>query len=619
MSNTLFIQPFLSPILAVGIYSFLGMIQFAAFFKSGSISLLGNGIHCCIAIIATCVIFIGVRIKKETVASSLLQLLMGLSGLGVVILSIDQLWFSSLGIKERFIVTGVAQLDRLWPSIFRINKEYLAVGVAIVSILLCTLLFIYQQFNGNRNHNLTILAQAADSGIHIATSFFMFVAVIAGNFGYSVVDGVIGILIGFIIMINSYTPIQGGHAKLILITLNEKPYRHKELVNLFDRIAMRFGSTEYLDDSPHSIFGSKKQRHIWQIEKTLEYLVEEELIQQEGDVYLLTETGKEQAEKAAKGMAYAFKFWRFIDKPSLSPILSLITHFCLGTIKLVGFFIIGSVSLLSDGLDSLMDGISAIVVGISMKVKREIEATYLLLLLMLITGAGTLWQSIERLLNPIALEKETLAFGIAIASIVICTLLYFYQRYSGYKNQNLAILAQSEDSRNHVLNASLVLVAILAGTFKLYFIDGIVGCFIGFLILRGAYELFKDLRAKSQGEDINYDKYKLGIWKYYDRVQSKVLDLWIIKQVEKESMTFPALEQAFNEDFRPFVMIHPEDDPYILDFPHTKEQLQKSIQKMIELGFLEEDGQILCITEAGSIKLHEEIKKRGRRSRSHRY
>lgn len=580
-------NPNFAPIIVIAIHTILGAINLFIFSKTGSISLLGNGIHSLTTIIATVVMVLALRAQKEPSAYPVIQLVMGICGLGVMFLAIDRLWHQTLIIKE----------------------EILLAEIALLSVFLSTLLFLYLEFSGNQNQDLVILAQASDTALHIASAGMVFLVAIAGYFDFFLVDGILGIFVALLIMISTFKTIQEGDTKLLLLLLNEKPAPHKELIEAIPRLGMRFGSTAFLVEHSHPIFGSKMRRHVWRLEKALTYIVDEDLVQKEGEVYSLTETGKVEAQEASKKMAYAFKAVRTLTKPTNSPILSLITHICLGTVKLFGFFIIGSVSLLSDGLDSIMDGVSAIVVGISMKIKQEVKATYLLLFLMLITGAGTLWESIARLLHPIALVEEFLAIKIAGASIVICTGLYFYQRFLGYRNQSLAILAQSEDSKNHVLTASLVLVAVFAGFYKLYFIDGVVGCFIGILILRGAYELYSDLRAQSQGDEIDYEKYKLGIWKYYDRLQSKVLGLWILQRLGNESKTLIALEKAFNEDFRPFVMIHPEDDPYTIEFPHTKEQLQKSIHTLTELGFLIENKQVLCLTEAGKHKLEEERKK----------
>ena len=391
--------------------------------------------------------------------------------------------------------------------------------------------------------------------------------------------------------------------KLVLIALNERPHNKQEIIDIIKRLAMRFGMAVFLEETG-------KIEEFSKIEQALTYLVHENIatVDQHG-IYSLTEKGEIEAQKYSKGLLKFFGLLRYSANPSISPILSLIIHLFLGTVKLLGFFIIGSVSLFGDGLDSLMDGISSIIVGLSMKIRKEKHATILLLILMLVTGITILYQGIERVLFPAALEEGTLAVTIALISIIFCGLLYFYQRFSGYYNKSLAILAQSEDSKNHVLNAFLVLIAIVANIGNIFIVDGLVGCFIGFIILRGAYEIYLDLKAQAQGETIDYEKYKLGIWKRYDNLQNKVLDLWILHSVRGEVNSLELLEAKFDEVFQPIIIGERENQRQIWKSPQQKEQLFERIQELKESDFLAEENHILQLTDKGRLKLEGEVEK----------
>ncbi|MFX1538243.1 MAG: cation diffusion facilitator family transporter [Promethearchaeota archaeon] len=400
--------------------------------------------------------------------------------------------------------------------------------------------------------------------------------------------------------------------KLILIALNQRPHEKQEIIDIIKRLAMRFGMAIFLEDTGNIEEFSK-------IEQALSFLVHENkvTIDQHG-IYSLTEEGEIEAQKYSKGLLRSFNMLRHLVRPSFSPILSLIIHFFLGTLKLVGFFLIGSVSLLGDGLDSLMDGFSSVIVGLSMKIRQEKHATVLLLILMLITGISILYQGFERVLYPVALEEGTLAITIAIVSILLCGLLYLYQRFSGYYNRSLAILAQSEDSKNHVLNASLVLIAILASFGNIFIVDGLVGCFIGFIILRGAYDIYLDLKAQSQGENIDYEKYKLGIWKRYDNLQNKILDLWILHSVNQDVNTLKSLEEKFNDVFQPIIIGARKQQNQVWKSPQRKEHLQERIQDLKESGFLKEENQILLLTEEGILKVEREVQNIQKKTTSRR-
>ncbi|MFX1255539.1 MAG: cation transporter [Promethearchaeota archaeon] len=389
--------------------------------------------------------------------------------------------------------------------------------------------------------------------------------------------------------------------RLVLIALKESPLTYQQIISLPSRLTLSFGFDVFfyeLENIPE----------VLRIEEGLSSLVKDGLIQFDGEVYSLTELGREQAEEYSKGIYKFFQLLNFISKVSLPPILSLVFHLFLGTLKIAGFLFTGSVSLLSDGIDSVMDGITSIGVSIGIRIKKEAAITYLLVLLMIISGLSILLEGVTRVIFPLVLEEESIVVIIAIIGILLCLFLYFYQRFIGVYRQNLAILAQSTDSRNHVFNGLLVLVAVVAGNFQLYFIDGLVACFIGLLILKGAYELFQDLRAQAEGEEIDYEKYKLIVWKRYDQMQDRTIGLWLLHKVQNGSSTLGTLKHAFDEDFQP-IIIRTGEDEQIIQSPHKKTHLKKQIKKLEEEGLLKEYYEMIEITEKGTTYLKEKMEK----------
>lgn len=487
------------------------------------------------------------------------------------------------------------------------NSEILIIFSLIILILL-SVNYFYQLFIGLRNKDLIILSLAHDYPLLMGVfGLLMFIGISSFmNLYYLEIDFICAIIISIFVIGNNIEIIDEGHAKVMLVLLKEGKKTHFDLVNSFEKFSLRFGSTTYLQERGKNFSKeARKQYSILSIEKSIQYYVEKYYIQYDNEYYRLTESGIKEANKTAKGMSFAFRIIKTLLKPEISPILSLLLHLILGIWKLFGFFVIGSVSLLGDGIDSLMDAVSAIVVGIAMRFDQEVKATYLLLVLMLITGFGILIQSIDRLLNPIPLEEENLAIIIAVVSMIVCSLLYFYQRYSGWNNRSIAILAQSEDSKNHVLNAFLVLVAVLATNIDIYIIDGIVGCFIGFIILRSALELYQDIKAMNNGEEVDYDKYKLGMVKSFHKLQKNVLDLWVLKNIYDGKKSTKELLQKFDDDYSPFVIVvdkkDGEKEKYTWNAPHSVDQIESTIEKLYKEGFIDKnlDNEILRLTLKG--------------------
>ena len=190
----------------------------------------------------------------------------------------------------------------------------------------------------------------------------------------------------------------------------------------------------------------------------------------------------------------------------------------------------------------------------------------------------------------------------------MCLSLYFYQRYSGYINQNLAILVQSEDSRNHVLNATLVLVAFIGNSIDLLIIDGLVGFFIGIMILRGAYELYQDLTCLKNGEDVDFEKYKLGITRGFDRFRLKMFDNWILFQIYRGYSTILQLTNQFQIAFRPIQIKHSNGDFYNINFPFKHEDLNIKLKKLSEENFIQVQEEIVKLTDKGTKRIESEIR-----------
>ena len=412
------------------------------------------------------------------------------------------------------------------------------------------------------------------------------------------------IFFGFICF-SKIREISGGRDTFhIHVMLAERPYTHEEILNIDKRIAMIFGAPMFLSqDNEHD----KVLR--WRIELAVMSLMKKGLIEERSDKYHLTEEGKELANKEASQMIRFFRFIQKLVHPAISPIISLFLHLFLGSLKIFGFLVTGSIGLLGDGLDSAIDGVSSIVVGIAMRINREAEATYLLLALMAITGGSIIISSSERLLNPAPLQEGSLALVIAGISIILCLGLYLYQRYSGYYNQSLPILTQSEDSKNHVLNASLVIIAVIASFFQVYFLDGIVGCFIGILILKGAWAILQDLRKLNQGGLINYEKYKLGAWKFYSNFRLGMLDTWILHQISNGITKQLELLNSFEKEFQPLKICTPDGDCFTFNYSYDKNTLLDHLKQLQVDEFIIEDINSFSLTELGEKKI---LKQKGR-------
>lgn len=575
-------NPKISVIVFLSGYLVLWWLKVVGYIFTDNLILLADSFSSVFGVLTIIMISIAPKIKYELIVIRSIQIIFVLTGIT----------FSLIGVSRTLKPIENASVSIIFPIV-----------CMLIVIGLCLFLFFHLGESVNDDAEISVYKKKIKGDWFIpalillpiiaeSNGIYFFEGLIIFSFGITILGEVIRLNIG------RYT----GH---VLIFLNERPHSYQEISEIDNRIAMLFGAPMFMYNHDPT--------HTWWKDKGLAYLEKKGYIKKDDMIYSITEKGKLPADDSAKGMIKFIRFVKSLTKPVISPILSLFLHLLLGTVKIVGFVITGSVGLLGDGLDSAIDGVSSIIVGIAMRIRKETQATYLLIFLMLITGSTIILTSISRLLNPVALEEETLAILIAIFSIFLCFLLYLYQRYSGYINQNLAILAQSEDSKNHVLNAFLVLIAVGAGYYKLNFLDGLVGCFIGIIILRGAYEVFKDLRSMNQGGTIDFEKYKLGIWKGFSKFRFQMFKTWILYQILNGRNDLTTLATAFDKAFHPLTIHHSRGEDLTINYSYDKETLTLSINELCKEGLIQQDNDISYgLTEKGRIQVEKVIKRHKR-------
>lgn len=92
----------------------------------------------------------------------------------------------------------------------------------------------------------------------------------------------------------------------------------------------------------------------------------------------------------------------------------------------------------------------------------------------------------------------------------------------------------------------------------------------------------------------------------------------ILNKVGEEVNTLVSLEKAFDEVFQPIIVSNRGDQQHVWKSPQQKEHLTTQIQKLQESCLLKEESQIFSLTEKGTMKLQNEIKKIGKEKTKHR-
>lgn len=345
------------------------------------------------------------------------------------------------------------------------------------------------------------------------------------------------------------------------------------------------------------------------LERGLQILLKRGWAVKEDEVYRITEEGRKEARLM---LADLERGGRFIDRatsPETVSKVTLIVHFILAAIKLPAALLSGSVGLLNDSLDTLMDGISSLFVFFGVRKGKERQVSYLLLLFMICTGAYTLYEAIVRIIRPQPLTADWTAFIAVAVSAGLCALLWVYQKYAGLKHSCVPLIAQSIDSRNHIIVAGGVAAGLTASLLHFSLLDKIVGIIVAILILKGAVELLLDLLRSRGEEEIDLSKYGFS---RLEQHRHRQMVRWFLFEIEKGRIT--SKQQMLNEArmATDFSSISSFRALGIDNQTDQEEKLRSALKEAFDRHLVVEvetdmDGKVLRLTESGEKELNQAL------------
>jgi len=316
-----------------------------------------------------------------------------------------------------------------------------------------------------------------------------------------------------------------GQSWMMAAALLEGPLSIEEFEEYYRTMGRRFGVFVDLLNR-----GQDKKKLRTVVERGIKILLNRKWAVFEDEKYHITEEGRGEARKMLEDLE---KSGRILEKgthPETVSKVTLIVHFVLAAIKLPAALLSGSIGLLNDSLDTLMDGISSLFVFFGVRSGKERLVSYILLLFMTITGAFTLFEAVMRILRPEPLTADWTAFIAVAVSAGLCAILWIYQKYSGLKHSCVPLIAQSIDSRNHIIVAGGVTAGLIATYFQFNLLDQIVGIVVSVLILKGAAELLLDLVRSTNEEEIDLSKYGFS---RLDAHRHRQMVRWFLFEIEK--------------------------------------------------------------------------------------
>ncbi len=327
-----------------------------------------------------------------------------------------------------------------------------------------------------------------------------------------------------------------GQSWFLAAALIDGPRNLEQLKEYYHIVARRFGMFINLMEKRRAgaKSGAGKDDRLdleENLRQNLRDLISHGWIEHSDGLYKITDIGREQADLMLKDLERSGRIFEKATHPETVSTVTLIVHFVLAAVKLPAALLSGSVGLLNDSLDTLMDGISSLFVYFGVRAGRERLVSYVLLLFMSITGLFSLFEAVRRFIHPVDLQGDLTTFAAVSISALLCAVLWIYQKFSGLRHSCIPLIAQSIDSRNHIIVAGGVAAGLVAAKYNIMLLDQLVGLIVAVLILKGAAELLIDLLRSSDQEEIDLSKYG---FQRLDRHRHRQFVRWFLFEIEKE-------------------------------------------------------------------------------------
>jgi hypothetical protein len=381
----------------------------------------------------------------------------------------------------------------------------------------------------------------------------------------------------------------------IAITLRDGPRTLDDIIDTFYGYLKVIGLFKLAQRNAH--------RQESSIRKTLDELLERGWVTRDGELYTLTSQGRDAVAKRMLELGQTGTAVRKFLVPQTVSKVTLIIHLGLAAIKIPAALLSGSVGLLNDAVDTLLDAVSSTLVYLGFRFNKERAVNAVLVLLMLSTGAMTFYEAVRRFFVATNFEVSWFTFLAAILSACICLALWAYQRYVGLQRGSIALITQSVDSRNHVIVAAGVTAGLLASLLRFPLLDTLVGLTVSILILKSAIELTIEMIRSLKEEEVDLSSYEFGLAVQFEKFRENQLRDWMLYLVSREGI------RARAELVRLGCQVLDANQVFSLQAmelaqkqPPARDTAERSLSELVKRGWLVGNEQ-MSVTDAGKKRL----------------
>ena len=199
----------------------------------------------------------------------------------------------------------------------------------------------------------------------------------------------------------------------------------------------------------------------------------------------------------------------------LTSVIGVVVNVLLGLLKVLVGTIANSVAVISDAVNNFSDSVSSLVTIIAMAIsgrgatrkhpfgfgRIEYFSSIVIAVIVLITGAQFLIESVKKILHPSATSYTTLTLVLLVVAIVAKILLGLYTKRSGNKLNSPNLVASGQDALSDAIITGVTLLAAIVNLFNPdLHIDGYVGVLVSLFVLKAGLEILLDVVSKLLGE-----------------------------------------------------------------------------------------------------------------------
>ena len=190
----------------------------------------------------------------------------------------------------------------------------------------------------------------------------------------------------------------------------------------------------------------------------------------------------------------------------LSGIVGVVLNLLLFAGKFIAGLLTGAISITADAFNNLTDAGSSIVTFIGFKLsskptdrdhpfghgRMEYVSGFIVSIIIFLVGFELMKSSVEKLINPSAVEFSYVAMIILGVSVFVKLYMYLYNRNISKKINSVSVKATAKDSLNDCIATFVVVICFVVFKLTSFNADGIAGILIALFILYSGFGSAKE-------------------------------------------------------------------------------------------------------------------------------